>query len=253
MLRRFFAPVSHKPTAPPEREKLDFRVDGEPRPVFVRRSAKARRYTLRLKPSTRELVLTMPARGSMVAARGFLERHESWILARLNSLPDIVRFEPAALVPLRGEMHRIDHRPGARGVAWIERAADGAGLLCVAGEGAHIQRRVTDFLKRNARADFERASRVYAARLGVSIKRISIKDTKSRWGSCSAQGSLSYSWRLIMAPPYVLDYLAAHEVTHRREMNHSVRFWAMLREICPDTDKAEAWLKTTGSSLHRYG
>ena len=109
------------------------------------------------------------------------------------------------------------------------------------------------FSERNAKTDFERASHAYAAKLGVTIKRITVKDTKSRWGSCSAQGSLSYSWRIIMAPPYVLDYLAAHEVAHRNEMNHSARYWDLLRGICAETDAAEAWLKKNGSALHRYG
>ena len=106
-------------------------------------------------------------------------------------------------------------------------------LLCVAGDRAHLARRVRDFLKREAKRDLEAASRRYAAMLGVAVKRVSVRDQASRWGSCTAAGVLSYSWRLIFAPPYVLDYLAAHEVAHLVEMNHSRRFWRVVARICP--------------------
>ena len=85
------------------------------------------------------------------------------------------------------------------------------------------------------------------------LRVIAIRDTKSRWGSCSSTGTLSFSWRLIMAPPLVLDYLAAHEVAHLKELNHSNRFWTLLHELCPATDEAERWLKRHGAELHRYG
>jgi predicted metal-dependent hydrolase len=93
----------------------------------------------------------------------------------------------------------------------------------------------------------------YCARLGVVAKRITVRDTTSRWGSCSARGALSFSWRLVLAPPMVLDYLAAHEVAHLRELNHSPRFWRLVKLACPQTDEAEEWLKRHGSDLHRFG
>ena len=234
-------------------ETLDLSLAGLLQPVVVRRSSRARRYTLRVKPSTRELILTMPSRGSLAAARDFLSRHEGWIAARLTSLPETIPFEDGACVPVRGVPHRIRCVEGRKGVAWLERDASGDAVIAVTGDPAHVARRVRDFLKRLATADLKAATHAYAARLGVSVKRISIKDTTSRWGSCTSEGAMSYSWRIVMAPPFVLDYLAAHEVAHRREMNHSRRFWALVREICKDTDAAEVWLKTNGSSLHRYG
>jgi predicted metal-dependent hydrolase len=112
---------------------------------------------------------------------------------------------------------------------------------------------VTDFLKREAKRDLERASRHAATRLGVKIRRISIRDQTSRWGSCSSTGVLSFSWRLILAPPFVLDYLAAHEAAHLIEMNHSRRFWRVVERIFPETERAKAWLDTEGADLHRYG
>jgi predicted metal-dependent hydrolase len=135
----------------------------------------------------------------------------------------------------------------------VECGDDGAQLLCVAGEAPHVPRRVRDYLKREARKELERASRAAAAALGVAVKRISIRDQTSRWGSCSTTGVLSYSWRLIMAPPFVLDYLAAHEAAHLVEMNHSRRFWRLVEGIYPDVRRAKAWLDAHGGDLHRYG
>jgi len=164
-----------------------------------------------------------------------------------------VPFRHGTVVPVRGLDHRIDHRRGARGTVWSEVASDGVRLLCVAGEAPHVGRRVADHLKREAKRDLEAASRRYAARLGIAVKRVSIRDQASRWGSCSATGVLSYSWRLILAPPFVLDYLAAHEVAHFIEMNHSPRFWRTVLGICPDAKRAKAWLDAHGADLHRYG
>src|SRR5262249_39572655 len=135
---------------------------------------------------------------------------------------------------------------------WTELAADGMRLLCVAGDAAHVGRRVTDFLKREAKRDLAAASRHYADRLGVRLRRVSIRDQSSRWGSCSSTGMLSYSWRLILAPEFVLDYLAAHEVAHLVEMNHSPRFWRTVLGVCPDTRRAKVWLDAHGADLHRY-
>ena len=156
------------------------------------------------------------------------------------------------MLPLRGIDHRIVHRPESRGTVWIESATEEP-ALCVAGAEPHMARRIHDFLKREAKRDLEAASRRAAERLGVSIKRVSIRDQSSRWGSCSTTGVLSYSWRLILAPPFVLDYLAAHEVAHLIEMNHSRRFWRLVTRICPHVTRAKTWLGVHGGNLHRYG
>jgi predicted metal-dependent hydrolase len=153
---------------------------------------------------------------------------------------------------LRGVDHRIVHRPHARGVVWVEQGEDGP-LICVAGERPHVPRRVADFLKREARRDIEAAVARHARAIGVAPKRIAVRDTTSRWGSCSSTGRLSFSWRLILAPRFVLDYLAAHEVAHMTHMNHSPKFWALVHRVYPDTDRAEAWLKAHGATLHRFG
>ncbi len=236
-----------------EPQAIPIACDGEVYLVRVRRHSQARRYTLRIHAATREVVLTIPPRGSLKEARVFAEKHGGWIAARLGRLPVPVPFAHGTLLPLRGIEHRIEHRQGRRGTVWIETGEGEECLLCVAGEAPHIARRVHDFLKREAKRDLEIASRAAAVQLGVTIKRVSVRDQSSRWGSCSTTGLLSYSWRLILAPPFVLDYLAAHEVAHLVEMNHSRRFWRLVERICPHVERAKAWLDTHGSDLHRYG
>lgn len=221
--------------------------------VRLRRHRRATRYTLRIHPSDREAILTLPPVGTIVDAKDFAQRHGAWIAARLGRLPKAAPFEPGTIVPLRGVAHRIVHRAGERGTVWTETRDSGEHIICVAGEAAHIDRRVHDYLKREARSDLQKASLRYAAMLGVKVTRLSIRDQSSRWGSCTAGGSLSFSWRLILAPPYVLDYLAAHEVAHLVEMNHSAKFWKVVGRICSATERAKTWLDTSGNDLHRYG
>lgn len=221
--------------------------------VRVRRHRKARRYTLRIQAATREVVLTMPPRGSLKEAKDFAQKNGGWIAARLGRLPEAVAFADGVAVPLRGTPHRIVHRRNTRGTVWTEAADDGEMLLCVAGGAPHVNRRVASYLKQEARRDLEAASRRHAAEIGVKIRRVSVRDQTSRWGSCSSTGVLSYSWRLILAPPYVLDYLAAHEVAHLREMNHSIRFWRLLARLTPAMKRAKVWLDVHGTDLHRYG
>jgi predicted metal-dependent hydrolase len=221
--------------------------------VRLRRHRQARRYTLRIDAPTREVVLTMPPRGSVREAKEFAQKHGGWIAARLKRLPEAAPFAHGVEVPLRGEPHRIVHRRGERGTVWTETDGSGQRLLCVAGEPPHVDRRISDFLKREAQRDLDAASRGYAAQIGVSVKRICVRDQSSRWGSCSNTGVLSFSWRLILAPPFVLDYLAAHEVSHLVELNHSPRFWRLVKRLYPQLERAKVWLDANGTDLHRYG
>ncbi|MBC7575859.1 MAG: M48 family metallopeptidase [Tardiphaga sp.] len=221
--------------------------------IRLRRHRRARRYTLRIHPSDREAILTMPPRGTLADAKEFAARHGGWIAARLGRLPKAAPFQAGTLVPLRGVAHKIVHRAGSRGTVWTEVRDSGEKILCVAGEAEHVDRRVHDFLKREARADLQKASSHYATTLNVKVTRLMIRDQSSRWGSCTSAGSLSFSWRLILAPPFVLDYLAAHEVAHLVEMNHSAKFWKVVAKICLATERAKTWLDTHGNDLHRYG
>jgi hypothetical protein len=155
-------------------------------------------------------------------------------------------------VPLRGVPHLVVHDGAKRGTARVAAGPDGGARIVVSGDPAFVRRRVLDFLRREARRDLEAATLRHAAALGVSVSRVTVKDTTSRWGSCSARGAIAYSWRLVLAPPEVLDYLCAHEVAHRREMNHSARYWKVVAGLFPEYERAEAWLKRHGAGLHLY-
>jgi len=240
-----------RPTVEPKTIEIAF--DQAIYRVRLRRNRQARRYTLRIQATTREVVLTLPLRGSIKEATAFAQKHGAWIAARLGRLPESTPFADGVTVPLRGVAHRITHRRNTRGTVWVETEDSGDKLLCVAGNAPHINRRIMAYLKREARRDLEAASRHYAKEIGARIKRVSVRDQSSRWGSCSSSGVLSYSWRLIFAPPHVLDYLAAHEVAHLKEMNHSARFWRLLDRLCPEMQRAKIWLDVHGTDLHRYG
>src|SRR6202035_2048485 len=221
--------------------------------IRLRRHRRARRYTLRIHPSDREAILTMPPRRTLVDAKDFAQRHGGWIAARLGRLPKAAPFLPDTVVPLRGVAHRIVHRAGVRGTVWTETRDSGERILCVAGGAEHIERRVHDYLKREVRKYLHKAAQVYAQAMGVRVKRLSIRDQSSRWGSCTSAGSLSFSWRLILAPAFVLDYLRAHEVAHLVEMNHSARVWRVAGWVCGHVYRAKTWLDTHGNDLHLYG
>ncbi len=235
---------------------LDVVHAGETHRVQIKRVASARRLTLRVRAARRDAILTMPPRSSLARAKLFVERHAAWIGVRLARLPASTPFGPGAVVPIRGVPHEIMHRPGSRGTVWVEAGKPAAGLmprLCVSGEAPFVARRVQDYLIKQARIDLTAAVARHTAALGVAARRMTLRDTMSRWGSCSSSGALNFSWRLIMAPPHVLDYLAAHEVAHLRHMNHSDAFWATTGRLIPDFMRAEGWLKTHGVGLMRFG
>lgn len=233
-------------------EHLDLSLGDRTVPVRLRANARARRYTLRVGRAGGEPVVTIPAGGSLGGARSFLERNRLWLKRRLEARPPGKPFAADAVIPLRGTDHVVVHRPARRGTVMVESGPE-LPCLCVCGGAEHLSRRLIDWLKREAKGDLDRAVFRYSAMIGRKPTVIRLRDQKGRWGSCSSAGTLSFSWRLILAPPMVLDYLAAHEVTHLAEMNHSPRFWRLLRRICPDTDRAEAWLKAHGSTLHAFG
>ncbi|MGU3539520.1 M48 family metallopeptidase [Methylobacterium sp. A54F] len=236
----------------PDPAHLDIVHEGVPFRIVLRRRPAARRLTLRVSQATGEVVLTLPARSAVATAQRFAESHGGWIAARLARVPERIAFEAGALVPVHGTPHRIVHRGLRSGATRLE-TVDGEPVLSVSCAPEHLPRRVRDFLSQEARRRLIAAVAIYGPKLGQSPSRITIRDTRSRWGSCTARGELNFSWRLILAPPLVLDYLVAHEMAHLREMNHSNRFWRLVGDLCPHVDEAEAWLKRNGASLHRYG
>lgn len=220
--------------------------------VQVVARASARRMILRLDRRSGAPLLCLPRGVGRARAERFVLEHLGWLEARLKAAPSRVPFTEGAIIPLFGAPCRIVHRAPFRGITRLE-AQDGERLLVVHGDVAQISGRVERFLKAEALRLLSEACARHAAALGVTYARISVKDTRSRWGSCSARGDLSFSWRMALAPPLVLDYLAAHEIAHRKEMNHSMRYWRNVAAIFPRFKEAEHWLKREGASLHRYG
>ncbi len=245
-------PFVARRTAPALPDSFEVATDAGPVVVDLKRHPRARSYTLRIAGPARAPVLTMPRRGSLHEARQFLDRHASWLQRQIEKLPRPTAIADGAQVPLRGVMHTIRHAPERRGTVTVEDDLAGPTLV-VAGDIRHLKRRVVDFLKRKAKKDLEWAVIRHALSLGVRATYVRLRDQSSRWGSCSPGGKLHFSWRLVMAPPFVLDYLAAHEVAHMREANHSRRFWQLCRRLSPQTDQARAWLAANGQALHAIG
>lgn len=226
-----------------------FDVEGEVLPVQVKENPRSGRITLRLAPGGKGLKITMPPHVSDRQLHEFLERNRGWIAARRARLPEPTRLRDGSHILYRGREHRIVHLDRLRGVVETREIA-GESCLLVPGEPDRLQRRLVEHMKRQARRELDLAVTRHAAILGVRARQIRITDTTSRWGSCSANRTLSFTWRIIMAPPEVLDYLAAHEVAHLREMNHSARFWNLVRDLCPEMERHKAWLKSHGQLLH---
>lgn len=211
--------------------------------VRLRRHAGARRMVLRVSDVGAGPVLTLPPGVSLERARAFLTDQESWIRGHLTARSRPIVVADGAVLPFRGADLAVRAVPAGRTVL------EGAELT-VPG-GVAIGPRVAAWLREEARRDVVAASERHAARLGVRVGKITIRDPKSRWGSCTHAGDLMYSWRLVMAPPEVLDYVAAHEVAHIAEHNHSPAFWAAVAGLKPDYEVPRRWLRANGGGLHR--
>jgi hypothetical protein len=223
-------------------------VDGADIAISVRLNPRARRIVMRVHPTTGEVTVTAPTRGGTGPAMAFARGETQWIARQLKHMPAPVALMPGAVVPFLGVSHPIRHSQ-ARGPAPVWRE-DGA--ILVSGRTEHASRRLADFFKSEARAVLAARAVELAARLDMRPGRVTVRDTKSRWGSCSQNGSLSFSWRLILAPEFVRDYVVAHEVAHLKEMNHSARFWAHVKTLTSDVVRARQWLRDHGRSLLRY-
>ncbi|SFJ34805.1 M48 family metallopeptidase [Celeribacter neptunius] len=224
----------------------DIYLDGDP-PVQVtlRRSARARRLSLRVSRLDGRVTLSMPKRLPEREAVAFLREKEDWVRKHLGNRPEDRHPEFGARIPVLGREVEICPGTGRRAVLRD-------GRLEVPGAEDRVPARIKAFLKLEAGLRLRAATDRYAAALGVSYGRLSLRDPRSRWGSCTSEGNLMYSWRLMMAPEAVLDYVAAHEVAHRLEMNHSERFWAHVARICPDHAGHRRWLHAEGETLHAW-
>ena len=220
------------------------RLQGDPgTSVELRRSARARRITLRVSSLDGRVTLTLPPHVSERAALDFAEEKADWIAAALLKQAEPVVVGIGTSLPVEGRLRRV--------VAGEGRAArlSGDTIACPPKRPAPA---LEALLKALARDRLVAASEAYAARIGRSFRKITLRDTRSRWGSCSQAGNLMYSWRLILAPPEVLDYVAAHEVAHLAHMDHSAAFWEAVEGLCPNYAEPRAWLRREGAALHRY-
>ncbi len=236
-------------------------IDGRQVPVTAMYNPRAHRIIVRVDLAAGSVQVTSPSRRGMAKALEFALEQRQWIADRLEHVAPPVPFVNGAHIPYRGREHLIRHVSRRRaalenaGPVWRRPASETLGRpeICVTGEADFIQRRVTDWLKARAREELNETALAYADTFNVRPARITMRDQTSRWGSCSTTRSLSFSWRLIMAPPHVLDYVSAHEVAHLRHMNHGARFWSLVESALPNYESAKRWLEINGPGLHRYG
>jgi predicted metal-dependent hydrolase len=223
-----------------------FRLQGNP-PIDIelRRSTRARRLSLRVSQLDGKVTLTLPARLAEREAIAFAEDRADWIRGHLDRIEDTVLAAFGAQIPIEGHPVTLVPGPGRK----PERSD---ATLALPDDPSRVGARVQGFLKTLARERLAQACDRHSAMLGRPFGRLSLRDTRSRWGSCTSRGDLMFSWRLVMAPPEILDYVAAHEVAHLAEHNHSRAFWDVCRALCPDYAHHRAWLRREGPSLHRY-
>ncbi len=229
-------------------------IDGRRVPLTLAVNPRARRISVRIDATRRIAIATAPSKRQLKRAEEFAAARAGWIAKELAALPERAALAPFAQAPLRGVMHELAFEKG-RGAARIEAGAEGAPprLIVPAPDLDFFEARVIRFLKAEALKDLSARVAVHAAALGAKPAKIQVKETRSRWGSCSTDGALAFSWRIVMAPPFVLDYLAAHEVAHLKQMNHSARFWALVEKLCPSHEMGRAWLHRHGAMLHAIG
>jgi predicted metal-dependent hydrolase len=244
-----------RPSAAPlreERRRVALPPEEMPVDVLLRFHPRARRIKLQIDPMRGMPVLTLPPGAAEADGLAFLTRNAGWVRRALGDLPESLAFADGAVFPLLGRDTRIVHDASAR--AGVREAVNGGeSIVIVSGGADHLPRRLTDHLKRRARAAIRPLALEKAAAVGRQPGRITIRDQRTRWGSCSASGDLSFSWRLILTPPEILDYVVAHEVAHLVHHDHSKDFWAVVATLHPDPAAARAWLGRHGARLHRIG
>ncbi|MDE0060556.1 MAG: SprT family zinc-dependent metalloprotease [Defluviicoccus sp.] len=223
-------------------------ADGRALDVAIRRSARARRIQIKIAPVGGAVELVLPPGAEREEGLAFLEAKREWVAARTARARPRVPFADGAALPFLGGTLTVRCADAGRPAAWRE-----GDTLRVSGRPEDLPGRVESWLRGAARAEIAPRVRDKAVRLGARPGRIAVRDTTSRWGSCSAAGNLSFCWRIAMAPVPVLDYVVAHEVAHLAEPNHGARFWAHVGRLCDDPQSARAWLRHNGAVLHRYG
>lgn len=219
-----------------------------PPDLKIVRHPRARRMKLRIDKADGAPILVLPTRASLKQGQAFVTDHLAWIAERQATRPKPRPFADGMSFPMMDAELTIRHLPDSR--SGVQRQGDD---LLISGTTDHLNRRVTDWLKREARRELSARAHSHAATVGKRIARIRIADQKSRWGSCATGGVLSFNWRLVLAPETVLDFVAAHEAAHMREMNHGPAFHRLVSELHPDAKSADHWLKEHGPALRAWG
>ena len=210
-------------------------------------SRSGHKLTLKIDEKERIPVLAVPRFCSRKQAVEFVNNHIDWIVNSLNKLPELKYFADGETFLLFGEKVTVKHCPEARRGVWLDN-----NLLMVSGAKEFVHRRVKDYIKARAGDEFYARSLSLAQKIGQKLIGVSIKDTTSRWGSCSTLNHINYSWRIALAPDYVIDYLMAHEVSHLRHHDHSEEFWSCVASLCPEWSNGRIWLKRYGKTLYSY-
>lgn len=224
--------------------------------VTLRVNRRARRVSLRLDRTRREIVATAPSPRRLPEAAAFARERAGWIAERIAELPDATPIHPGMTLMVFGEPVRLE--AGAGRARWIPAAGGEPARIAAMGEGEGYARAVILMLKRRAMAVLSERTEVYAAMLGAASPKVTVADAKGRWGSCrpglrGGPAAIRYSWRLALAPFEVADYVAAHECAHLRELNHGPRFWAHVQALVGDPKPHRAWLRAEGARLHAFG
>jgi len=230
------------------KDNLVLDIEGRAVPLRIRRNARARRLILRIDGERDGVVVTLPRHVPVEEGLDLARSKAAWIIRQLDRLAPRIPFADGAVVPVLGIDHRVRFDPAGRKPVHC-----GGGEIVLTGRPEHLARRLTDWLRGEAKRLIAPRAHAKAETLGRSPAAITVRDTRSRWGSCSVDGKLSFSWRLVMAPEHVLDYVVAHEVAHLVERNHGPRFWDLAAELTNDVKSARAWLNAFGARLHRYG
>jgi hypothetical protein len=230
------------PRTPPASPVVHLSVGPQPLPLLMVRNPRARRYLLRLRPDGTARV-TIPRGGSTAVARQFVERHAAWLereLQRLQTQPrKPVVWKIGTEIFLRGDAVRIEAGLNRE----VETVRFGSESVRVSDPAADLRLAIEGHLRQLATRELPPRVLELAARHGLTVRRITVRSQKSRWGSCSRRGTISLNWRLIQTPAFVSDYICLHELMHLRQMNHSPRFWQEMERVCPDYRMAERWLK----------
>jgi len=217
-------------------------------PVTTRRNARAKRMSIRVDQKKHKIFVTLPRNTSLKKAEIFAHDHIEWLQQQICKLPPKLILQDQSPIPILGKIYYIhQQKDKLRGLVSLRE-----NQIIIPGFEDMLESRLNRFLKKHAQNEITKRAEIKADKINATIHKITLKDTKTRWGSCSSAGDLAFSWRLIMAPDFVFDYVIAHEVAHLQFMNHGASFWQLCYDLTDQGPKAKKWLKANGHKLYHY-